>query len=85
MVALHHLGPWIVARPRASAPGRRVAKDVDVEVLARAVHCFHVGYFLTRYVFAPDVKWDDKEQIELMADILEHGVGAAARRNSGQR
>jgi TetR/AcrR family transcriptional regulator len=62
-----------------------IRKDVDVEVLARAVHCFHVGYFLTRYVFAPDVKWDDKEQIELMADILEHGVGAAARRNSGQR
>ena len=32
----------------------RLRSDVDVEVLARAVHCTHVGYFLTRCVFAPD-------------------------------
>ena len=28
-----------------------IRKDVDVEVLARAIHCLHVGYFFTRYVF----------------------------------
>ena len=56
-----------------------IRKDVNVEVLARAVHCFHIGYFLTRFVFAPQVKWDDAEQIEMMADILENGAGAAPR------
>ncbi|MGY2908147.1 TetR/AcrR family transcriptional regulator [Bradyrhizobium sp. URHC0002] len=62
-----------------------IRKEVDVEVLARAVHCLHIGYFLTRHVLAPQVKWDDATQIELMADILEHGAGTAGRRNSGQR
>jgi TetR/AcrR family transcriptional regulator len=56
-----------------------IRKEVNVEVLARAVHCFHIGYFLTRFVFAPQVKWDDAEQIEMMADILENGAGAAPR------
>ncbi|RXG96597.1 TetR/AcrR family transcriptional regulator [Bradyrhizobium vignae] len=60
-----------------------IRKDVDVEVLARAVHCFHIGYFLTRFVFAPHVKWDDAEQIEMMADLLESGAGT--RRNVVQR
>jgi hypothetical protein len=59
-----------------------IRKEIDVEVLARAIHCFHVGYFLTRYVLAPQAKWDDTAQIEMMADILEQGASTRARRNS---
>jgi TetR/AcrR family transcriptional regulator len=51
-----------------------IRKEIDIEVLARAVHCFHIGYVLTRFVFAPQGKWDDAAQIEMMADILEHGT-----------
>jgi TetR/AcrR family transcriptional regulator len=62
-----------------------IRKEIDVEVLARAVHCFHIGYFLTRYVLAPQAKWDDTAQIEMMADILEHGASSGARRGAGRR
>jgi len=50
-----------------------IRKDVDLEVLARAIHCLHVGYFLTRHVFAPDKAWDDANEIEQMAKILSCG------------
>jgi len=50
-----------------------IRKDVDLEVLARAIHCLHVGYFLTRHVFAPDKTWDDANEIEQMAEILTSG------------
>src|SRR5215467_14990065 len=50
-----------------------IRKDVDLEVLARAIHCLHVGYFLTRHVFAPDKAWDDANEIEQMAEILSSG------------
>jgi TetR/AcrR family transcriptional regulator len=56
-----------------------IRKDVDLEVLARAIHCFHVGYFLTRHVFAPDKPWDDVEEIEQMAEILSRGSSTEAR------
>jgi AcrR family transcriptional regulator len=50
-----------------------IRKDVDVEVLARAIHCLHIGYFIARYVFAPDKKWDDAREIDQMAEILTAG------------
>jgi AcrR family transcriptional regulator len=50
-----------------------IRKDVDLEVLARAIHCLHVGYFLTRHVFAADKAWDDANEIEQMAKILSCG------------
>jgi len=55
-----------------------IRKDVNVETLARAIHCLNVGYFLTRYVFAPDSKWDDKVEFDWMADILVHGASSEA-------
>ncbi len=55
-----------------------IRKDVDLEVLARAIHCLHVGYFLTRHVFAPDKAWDDGNEIEQMAEILSCGSVADA-------
>jgi TetR/AcrR family transcriptional regulator len=57
-----------------------IRKNIDVEVLARAIHSLHVGYFLIRYVFAPDAKWDDRHEIEQMADILTGGSSNGARR-----
>jgi TetR/AcrR family transcriptional regulator len=57
-----------------------IRKEVDVEVLARAMHCLHVGYFLARYVFAPDEKWDDVLEIEQMAEILTAGSTPETRR-----
>lgn len=50
-----------------------IRKEIDVEVLARAIHCLNVGYFFVRHVFAPDRKWDDTDEIEKMAEILAHG------------
>src|SRR5262245_50569583 len=57
-----------------------IRKEVDVEVLARAIHCLHVGYFLARHVFAPDQDWDDENEIDQMAEILAGGSGTAAGR-----
>jgi TetR/AcrR family transcriptional regulator len=57
-----------------------IRKGVDVEVLARAIHCLHVGYFLARHVFAPDEKWDDASEIDQMAEILAGGCGTEQRR-----
>lgn len=59
--------------------GGVLRKDIDVEVLARAIHCLHAGYFLVRHVFAPDRKWDDAHEIEQMAEILTRGAGQAGR------
>ncbi len=56
-----------------------IRKDVDLEVLARAIHCLHVGYFLTRHVFAPDKTWDDASEIEQMAEILSFGSVTEAK------
>jgi AcrR family transcriptional regulator len=56
-----------------------IRKDVDLEVLARAIHCLHVGYFLTRHVFAPDKSWDDANEIDQMAEILSAGSSTEAR------
>ena len=50
-----------------------IRKDVDLEVLARSIHCLHIGYFLVRCVFAPDRKWDDVGEIAKMAEILTNG------------
>jgi AcrR family transcriptional regulator len=50
-----------------------IRKEVDVETLARVIHCLNVGYFFTRYIFAPDSKWDDKAEIDRMGEILAHG------------
>jgi hypothetical protein len=50
-----------------------IRKEVDVETLARAIHCLNIGYFLVRHLFAQDRKWDDATEIEKMAEILAHG------------
>lgn len=49
-------------------------EDIDPEMLARAVHCMHIGYFLSRYVFAPNRKWDDKAELEKMGALLAYGA-----------
>jgi TetR/AcrR family transcriptional regulator len=56
-----------------------VRKDIDVQVLARSIHCMHVGYVLARYLFAPGRKWDDAAQIDKMADLLAFGSNATRR------
>ena len=53
-----------------------IRKEIRVDVLARAIHCLHVGYFLARYVFMPDRKWDDPAEIDKMAEILTRGSEA---------
>src|SRR5215475_13849952 len=62
-----------------------VRKDLDAEVLARAIHCLHVGYFMARYVFVPDRTWDDASQIDKMADILSLGSSARPRAARGRQ
>ena len=56
-----------------------IRKEVDVEALARVIHCMNVGYFFTRYIFAPDRKWDDVDEVEKMAEILAHGASSVDR------
>ena len=51
-----------------------IRKDADLEVLARALQCLHVGYFVTSTVFAPNQRWNDEAQIEAMADLLARGA-----------
>jgi hypothetical protein len=53
-------------RDRAEDGGGRCEQDRPQSL--------HIGYFLTRYVFAPDRKWDDASQIEKTADILIDGI-----------
>jgi len=62
-----------------------VRHDINAEVLARAIHCLHVGYFMARYVFVPDRAWDDASQIDKMADILCRGSSAQPRARRGKR
>jgi AcrR family transcriptional regulator len=57
-----------------------IRKDVDVEVLARVIHCLHVGYFLVRYVLAPEETWDDAAEIDQMAEILTAGSSPQPQR-----
>lgn len=69
-----HIWEPMVASLRDMQKRGVLRKNVDVEVLARAVHCMHIGYFLSRYVFAPNRKWDDKVQIEAMGELLARGA-----------
>jgi TetR/AcrR family transcriptional regulator len=71
--------PMVAALEEQQAMGA-IRKDIKVEVLARAIHCLHVGYFLARYVFAPGRGWDDPIEIDKMAEILACGSGKENRR-----
>jgi TetR/AcrR family transcriptional regulator len=64
--------PLLAQLKKRQAAGE-LRKDLDVEVLARAIHYFQAGYTVTRFVFAPDHKWDDEEQLAQMADLLTYG------------
>jgi TetR/AcrR family transcriptional regulator len=79
----HIWEPMLESLENLRADGR-LRSDVDVEVLARAVHCMHVGYFLTRCVFAPGRKWDDAGEIEKMAGILAHGASSKSGNKPGK-
>jgi TetR/AcrR family transcriptional regulator len=71
----HIWQPMVEGLEELKAKGA-IRKNINVEVLARAIHCLHVGYFLARYLFAPDRDWDDEAQIAKMAEILSRGSEA---------
>ena len=75
----HIWKPMVESLDELQANGM-IRKEVDVEVLARAIHCLHVGYFLARHVFAPNEKWDDATEIDQMAEILAGGSSTQGRR-----
>lgn len=56
-----------------------IRSEVDVEVLARAIHCLNVGYFFARHVFAPERDWDDSAEVAKTAEILARGAAKAPR------
>jgi TetR/AcrR family transcriptional regulator len=70
-------GPMLETLDSLQASGA-IRKEVDVQVLARAIHCLNVGYFLSRHVLAADLKWDDAAEIEKMAEILTNGAASDA-------
>ena len=76
----HHIWRPMVAGLEELKANGAIRKDIKVEVLARAIHCLHVGYFLARYVFAPGRGWDDASEIDKMAEILTLGSSSEPRR-----
>lgn len=54
----------------------KVRAEVDIDSLARAIHCINLGYFLIRHALKPDPTWNDEYEIDQMADLLMHGAGA---------
>jgi AcrR family transcriptional regulator len=80
----HIWRPMVDRLEKLKADGA-IRKDLDAHVLARAIHCLHIGYFLTRFFFAPDRDWDDAAEIEKMAEILVHGSSTAPTRASRGR
>jgi AcrR family transcriptional regulator len=65
----HIWRPMLQQLERLKARGE-IADDVDIEVVARVIHYFQAGYFLTRFVFAPQRKWDDAYEIDQLAELL---------------
>src|SRR5262249_48228501 len=74
-----HIWRPMVGSLEALQASGAVRKDLNAEVLARAIHCMHVGYFMARYVFLPGRAWDDAGQIDKMADILSRGSSVPRR------
>jgi len=54
----------------------KVRADIDINSLARVIHCINLGYFLIRHALKPDPAWNDEYEIGQMADLLMHGAGA---------
>lgn len=54
----------------------KVRADVDIDSLARVIHCINLGYFLIRHALKPDPAWNDEYEIGQMADLLMRGAGA---------
>ena len=54
----------------------KVRAEIDIDSLARAIHCINLGYFLIRHALKPDPTWNDEYEISQMADLLMHGAGA---------
>jgi TetR/AcrR family transcriptional regulator len=54
----------------------KVRADIDIDSLARAIHCINLGYFLIRHALKPDPSWNDEYEIGQMAGLLMHGAGA---------
>jgi TetR/AcrR family transcriptional regulator len=73
-----HIWDPMVGRLRDWQASGAIRKELDPEALARVIHCFNVGYFFARHVFAPGHKWDEPHEIENMAEILAHGCVAKA-------
>jgi AcrR family transcriptional regulator len=70
-------GPMLETLHALQANGS-IREDVDVNVLARAIHCLNIGYFFSRFVLAADLKWDDAAEIDKMAEILTNGAASDA-------
>jgi AcrR family transcriptional regulator len=54
----------------------KVRADIDIDSLARVIHCINLGYLLIRHALKPDPAWNDEHEIGQMADLLMHGAGA---------
>jgi AcrR family transcriptional regulator len=60
---------------RAMQGEGKVRADIDINSLARAIHCINLGYFLIRHALKPDPAWNDEYEIGQMADLLMRGAG----------
>jgi AcrR family transcriptional regulator len=54
--------------------------DVRPEVLARALISVNLGYIFARALIAPEVPWNDDEEIAATTDLLLNGAAVASAR-----
>jgi AcrR family transcriptional regulator len=69
-----HIWQPMTAHLKELQAAGEIRKEVDVEAMARMIHYIQAGHFLTRFVFAPKLKWNDAGEIEKMGEILMHGA-----------
>ena len=53
---------------------QKIANDVGAETLARVFLSINLGYLISRFVLAPDLKWNDPREQAALAKIFAQGT-----------
>jgi AcrR family transcriptional regulator len=53
---------------------QKIATDIGAETLARAFLSINLGYLISRFVLAPDLKWNDPREQVALAKIFAQGT-----------
>lgn len=69
-----HIWKPMIERLEELRAAGAIRDTVELRTLARIIHSLNIGFFFTRFVFAPGEDWDDVAEFEKMADILAYGA-----------